>query len=129
MIIRIIGSMKFHKEYENLKKQLEKNKHKVIIPQPDRFYTKEKNIKLKAMQDFNEDLEKSDSILVANYEKHGKKNYIGFNSIMEIGMAFNRNKDIYILFDIPEDCKKELLAIGCKALNGDIKKYEIPSYR
>lgn len=122
MIIRIIGSMKFHKEYENLKKEIEKNKHKVIIPLPDEFYSKEKNLKLKAMEDFNEDLEKSDAILVANYEKHGQKNYIGFNSIMEIGMAYNRNKKIYILFDIPDNCKDELIAIGCKALNGDIKK-------
>jgi len=122
MKILIIGSMKFHKEYEDIKKQLEKNNHQVIIPLPDEFYNKEKNIKLKAMQDFNKDLEKSDAILVANYEKHRQKNYIGFNSIMEIGMAFNRNKKIYILFDIPEHCKDELVAIGCKVLNGDINK-------
>ena len=122
MIISIIGSMKFHKEYENLKKQLEKNNHQVIIPLPSEFYNKEKNVKLKAMQDFNNILAKSDAILVANYEKHGQKNYIGFNSIMEIGMAFNRNKKIFILFDIPDNCKDELVAIGCSVLNGDINK-------
>ena len=122
MIISIIGSMKFHKEYENLKKQLEKNNHQVIIPLPSEFYNKEKNVKLKAMQDFNNSLAKSDAILVANYEKHGQKNYIGFNSIMEIGMAFNRNKKIFILFDIPDNCKDELVAIGCSVLNGDINK-------
>ena len=114
--------MKFHKEYENLKKQLEKNNHQVIIPLPSEFYNKEKNVKLKAMQDFNNSLAKSDAILVANYEKHGQKNYIGFNSIMEIGMAFNRNKKIFILFDIPDNCKDELVAIGCSVLNGDINK-------
>jgi len=74
------------------------------------------------VQDFNKNLEKSDAVLVANYEKHGQKNYIGFNSIMEIGMAFNRNKKIFILFNIPKHCKEELTAIGCKVLNGDIDK-------
>ncbi|MEK6811203.1 MAG: hypothetical protein AABX96_01700 [Nanoarchaeota archaeon] len=122
MKILIIGSMKFHKKYEFLKKQLEKNKHQLIIPEPDKFYNEEKNIKLKAMQDFNKNLEKSDAILVANYEKHNQKNYIGFNSIMEIGMAFNRNKKIFILFNIPDNCKDELEAIGSIVLNGDIDK-------
>ena len=114
--------MKFYKEFDSVKRELEKNKHQVIIPKSDEYYSKEKNIKLKAMQDFNEYLEISEAILVANYEKNNQKNYIGFNSIMEIGMAFNRNKKVYILFDIPENCKDELLAIGCKVLKGDLRK-------
>ena len=123
MIIRIIGSMAFHKEYEKIKKELEAKGNEVIIPLPNEFYKKEeKNAKLKAMQDFNEDLEKSDVILVANFEKHGKKHYIGINSLMEIGMAFNRNKKIFLLYDIPEGYEEELKAIGCIILKGDITK-------
>ena len=52
MKILIIGSMKFHKEYEDIKKQLEKNNHQVIIPLPDEFYNKEKNIKLEDIKSF-----------------------------------------------------------------------------
>ena len=80
------------------------------------------NPKLKAMQDFNKNLDKSDAILVANFEKHEKKHYIGANSLMEIGMAFNKNKKIFILYDIPEEYKDELSAIGCIILKGDLTK-------
>lgn len=72
------------------------------------------------MVDFNKNLENSDAILVANYEKNNQKDYIGFNSIMEIGMAFNRKKKIYLLFDIPPNCKDELEAIMCVTLKGNL---------
>jgi predicted MPP superfamily phosphohydrolase len=122
MIITIIGSMTFHKEYEKMKDELEKRGNKVIIPLQDDYYKQEKNPKLTSMQDFNKNLEKSDAILVANFEKHGKKHYIGVNSIMEIGMAFNRNKKIFLLYDIPEGYEDELKAIGCTILKGDVTK-------
>jgi len=122
MIITIIGSMAFLKEYEKMKDELEKRDNKVITPLQDDYYKQEKNPKLASMQDFNKNLEKSDAILVANFEKHGKKHYIGVNSLMEIGMAFNRNKKIFILYEIPQEAEDELKAIGCITLNGDLSK-------
>jgi len=122
MIITIIGSMSFHQEYEEIKQSLEAKGHNAIIPLQDEFYAKENNPKLASMNDFNKNLEKSDAILVANFEKHGKKHYIGVNSLMEIGMAFNRNKKIFLLYDIPEGYEDELKAIGCTILKGDITK-------
>lgn len=112
MKIRIIGSMKFYSEFEKLKKQLENLGHKVIIPLPDESYPNEKNIKRKAMEDFNADLKKSDAILVINLDKENKPNHIGVNSLMEIGMAFILNKKIFILNVIPDFCKDELKAIN-----------------
>ena len=120
--ITIVGSMKFHTEYEKIKKVLEAKGYKVVIPLLDAFYTKEKNPKRKSMEDFNNELEKSDAILVANYEKNGIRDYIGVNVFMEIGMAFNRGKKIFILKGIPGNCKDELKAIGAIALNGNIGK-------
>ena len=96
MKITIVGSMAFHKEYEKIKEQLEKMGHQVIIPLPDEHYCKERDIKKCAMLDFNKNLDKSDAILMANFEKNGIKNYIGINSIMEIGMAFNHGKKIFL---------------------------------
>lgn len=122
MRITIVGSMAFHKEYEKIKQQLEKRGHQVIIPLPDEHYCKERDIKKCAMLDFNKNLDKSDAILIANFEKNGIKNYIGINSIMEIGMAFNRSKKIFLLYGIPKNCRDELEAIGCVPLNGDINK-------
>lgn len=124
MIITLVGSMKFHNKYIEIKQQLEKNGHKVIIPEPDEFYSKEKNLKLKAMQDFNKNLGRSDAILVANYSKENKPHHIGINTIMEIGMAFNQNKKIYLLNPIPEHCKDELEAIGVIIINNNLKIIE-----
>lgn len=120
MIITIIGSMQFHKKYEKIKEKLEKRGHEIIIPLSNESYNKEKNIKLKAMLDFNKNLEKSDATLVANYNKNRVKNYIGTNSLMEIGMAFNKRKKIFILNTSPKNCKDELKAIKCILLNGDL---------
>ncbi|MGD9276624.1 MAG: hypothetical protein PVJ67_05610 [Candidatus Pacearchaeota archaeon] len=123
MRITIIGSMKFYEKFEELKKELEEQGNQIIgIPLPDEVYPNETNIKLKAMEDFNDDLEKSDAILVANYDKDEKTCHIGINSIMEIGMAFNRNKKIFLLNKIPEKCKDELEAINVIELNGDLAK-------
>jgi predicted metal-dependent peptidase len=122
MKIRIIGSMKFHDKYKEIEKKLENKGHKIIVPLPDEYYSKEENIKRKAMEDFNKDLEKSDAILIANFDKNEIKNHIGVNTLMEIGMAFNRNKKIFILNKIPENCIEELRAIGVIELNGNLNQ-------
>ena len=121
MKMTIIGSMKFYGKYLRLKKQLEENGHEIIIPLPYGEYETEAT-KLGAMKKFNDNLEKSDAILIANFDIDEKPNYIGVNSLMEIGMAFNRDKKIFILNEIPEDCKDELEAIGVITLKGDLNK-------
>ena len=93
-----------------------------IIPLPDEFYDKSNKVKKDAMLDFNKNLEESDAILVANLDKNEERNYIGINTIMEIGMAFNKNKRIFILNKIPKICEEELKAIDCIELNGELTK-------
>lgn len=72
---------------------------------------------------FNE-IAKSDAILVANYEKHGKQNYIGPNVLMEMALAFYLKKPIYVLHGIPEDSPliDEILGLEPTFLAGDIRK-------
>ncbi len=60
------------------------------------------SVKRKAMEKFNEKLKESDAILVMNYTKDDKENYIGANTLMEIGMAFILQKKIFILNPSPE---------------------------
>lgn len=122
MKIVIVGSMKFYNEYEEVKKALELMGHKVIIPLPDESYTNESNIKRKAMEDFNNNLKKSDAILVMNLNKDGKIDHIGVNSLMEIGMAFIMNKKVYLYKKTPDFCKEELKAINVVELNSDLRK-------
>ena len=63
-----------------------------------------------------------DGVLVANYEKHGKENYIGPNVLMEMAIAFYLNKHIYILNDKPVDSPliDEILGLEPIFLQGDI---------
>lgn len=49
------------------------------------------------------EIKKADAILVLNYEKHGKKNYIGPNVLMEMSVAFFLSKPIYVLNGMPQD--------------------------
>lgn len=72
---------------------------------------------------FNE-IEKSDAILVMNYEKHGKANYIGPNVLMEMSVAFYLHKAIFVLNGEPEDSPliDEILGLEPIFLHGDLKK-------
>lgn len=64
----------------------------------------------------------SDAILVANYEKHGKANYIGPNVLLEMGLAFHLKKPIYVLFGCPEESpfKDEILGLEPIFLQGKL---------
>jgi len=65
----------------------------------------------------------SDAILVLNYDKNGIKNYIGGNTLMEIGFAHVHNKKIFLLNPVPEiSYKDEILAMEPVILNGDFSK-------
>ena len=44
----------------------------------------------------------SDAILVLNFDKNGIKNYIGGNTLMEIGFAYVNNKKIFLINPAPE---------------------------
>ncbi len=122
MKIIVIGSMEFHQKFLELEKQLREKGHKVIAQFSAEFYRQNNKSKKEAMDDFNKSLEKVDAILVANYNKNNIDNYIGINTLMEIGMAFNRKKKIFILKKIPQNCKEEFEAIGVTEINENLDK-------
>ncbi len=123
MKITIVGNMSFLEKFREAKEFLEKQGHQVIVPEkwPEPIPP---SVKRKTMEEFNENLKKSDAILVMNYTKDGKENHIGANSLMEIGMAFILQKKIFILDSFPEFCKDELEAIEAQVLSGDLSKIE-----
>ncbi len=96
--------MQFYEEYKSIKEKLEKKKHRVIIPLPNNHYQKSKNIKLKAMKEFKNGLNKSGAVLVANFDKERNPDYIGVNALME------------------KDMEKELEAIDAITLRGNLGK-------
>ena len=65
---------------------------------------------------------KNKRILIVNETKNGIENYIGANSFAEIAFGFYFKKKVYLLNDIYEPYKDELLGWGVIPLKGDISK-------
>ena len=122
MKITIVGNMSFLEKFREAKEFLEKQGHKIIVPEKDPMPEPiPPSVKKKAMEKFNENLKKSDAILVMNYTKDEKENHIGANTPMEMGMAFIIQKKIFVLNPSPEFCKDELEAIEVQFLDGDLR--------
>ena len=123
--IVICGSIKFKEEMKKAQKELQENGFDVLIPEDSKNTTKS-NIKREySMLHFNKIADSStDAILVLNFDKNDKKNYIGPNSFAEIALAFFLNKKIYLLNDLYEPYKDELSAWEVITLNGDIKNIQ-----
>ena len=133
MKIGIIGSMQF------IEKMLEV-RDKLIILGHDAFVTdlhkslvgktdeEKEKIKLHqkndmdAIREFWREMQGADAVLVLNYDKNGIKNYIGGNTLMEIGFAHVLNQRIFLLNPIPEIpyYKSEIEAMKPVVINGDL---------
>lgn len=137
MKITICGSLKFVDEIRQAKTILEKLGHDVIIPrgaelnQGKSFW---KELKAKDIEEFKKikvertDLhfsrvKEADAILVLNYDKDGKKNYIGPATLMEIGIAHEHGKKIFVLNKPLEDdvCYEEMIALSSVFLGGNLE--------
>ena len=134
MIIAICGSMQFHEEMRKIQKTLERAGHTVLVPKSIELMDTigyvhptidEAKISAKIQHDFIREhfrkIEKSDAILVLNYDKKGIKNYIGGNTFLEIGLAYWLGKKMFLLNPIPDmDYITELYAMQPTVINGDL---------
>jgi len=63
----------------------------------------------------------SDAILVLNFDKNDIKNYIGGNTLMELGFAHVHNKKIFLLNPIPDiNYCDEIEAMDPVVIGGDL---------
>jgi len=137
MKITICGSIAFYKEMLDVQERLEKLGHLVKLPLFEikddngnmipvmEYYSKRKaetkdtgwiwDRKEEAMRLHFQKVEWSDAILVLNYEKNGIANYIGGNTLLELGLAFFLNKRLFLLNDIPDISYKEEI-LGMKPI-------------
>ena len=136
MKIAICGSMQFHNEMRQVKKELEKIGHTVFVPKSIELMdtigyvhpTKdEERLQAKIQYDFIREhfrkIEQSEAILVLNYDKKMVAHYIGGNTFLEIGLAFWLGKKTYLLYPIPDmDYKTEMHAMQPVILDGDLSK-------
>lgn len=69
-------------------------------------------------------IKSSDAILVLNYDKDGKKNYIGGNTFLEMAIALEHGKRIFLLNPAPKDSPyiEEIESMHPTVLNGDLSK-------
>jgi nucleoside 2-deoxyribosyltransferase len=121
--------MKFIDELNKTKATLEENGHKVFLPIMTNFKEQGEHGKLKIehnliREHFNK-IKESDAILVLNYDKNGIKNYVGGNSFLEMGKAYDIGIPIYLLNPIPDiSYKDELIAMQPIILHGNLDKLE-----
>lgn len=75
-----------------------------------------------AIREFWNMMQGADAVLVLNLDKNGIKNYIGGNTLMEIGFAHVLNQKIFLLNPIPEITfyNTEIEAMKPTILNGDL---------
>ncbi|MDD5726794.1 MAG: hypothetical protein PHC53_05345 [Patescibacteria group bacterium] len=133
MKIGIIGSMQMTERMLELKEKLESMGHAVIVSGFASEYVgksdeEKESIKLyhknncDAIREFWTRMQDCNAVLVANYEKHGMPNYIGGNTLMEIGFAYVLNQKIFLLNPVPEIpfYKSEVEAVKPIIINGDL---------
>ncbi len=137
--IVICSSASFYKQAVGVQTELEKLGFKVIIPATaermkqsgdynvDHYKTwfgdaNDYHKKTALMRGHFAEVEKGDAILVLNYEKHGTPNYIGGNVLMEMAVAFNSNKPIFILNSAPTESPllEEIIGLEPIILNGKL---------
>lgn len=135
MKIGIISSMQFANKMIEVRDKLRGMGH-------DAFVTKfcegmvgksDKEIeKMKLDQKYNQDairefwdlMQEGDAVLVLNFDKNGIENYVGGNTLMEIGFAHVLKQKIYLWNDIPEMdyCRTEIEAVKPIIIKGDLNK-------
>ena len=133
MKILIISSKAFYKDIETIKKELEKNGH--IVELPNSYYEpdaeskswnlgKEEHAKFKArmFKMSEERIATMDAVLTLNFDKNGKKNYIGGATFIEIYEAFRKGKKIYLYNDIPDGMLyDEISGFSPIVINGNLE--------
>ena len=127
--------MRFTEEMLEVKQKLEEASHVVFVTkyaieysgksleEIERLTLKDK-FENDAIKEFWLQIQNVDAILVLNYDKNGIKNYVGGNTLMEIGFAYVLNKKIFLLNQIPEIpfYKSEIEAVKPVIINGDLTR-------
>ena len=132
MKIMILCSKHFYYKISKIKKYLEKKGHQLKMPNSYDNSSKEEEMKSLSEKDHikwkgnmmrtdEKNISPQDAVLVLNLEKKGIQNYIGGATFLEIYMAWNMNKKIFLYNPLP-NCSftDELKGINPKIINGNL---------
>ncbi|MCX6763853.1 MAG: hypothetical protein NTZ97_03960 [Candidatus Moranbacteria bacterium] len=141
MKIAIIGSSKFAKQMVEYQKKLMDLGHRVDLHEHYVLQAKgemrdmiermnKEHAKVKIENDYikyhHNEIVKSDAVLVLNFDKNGIDNYIGGNTLIEMGDAYVLDKKIFLLNSVPEMMyTDEIIAMQPVILNGDLSKIKL----
>jgi len=133
MKIGIIGSMQFTDKMLEVKNKLQQLEHEAFLTDLHKSMigkNDEEIERIKLDQKYNKDairefwriMQGADAVLVLNFDKNGIKNYIGGNTLMEIGFAHVLNQKIFLWNPVPDMpyCKTEIEAVKPVIINGDL---------
>jgi hypothetical protein len=133
MKIGIIGSMQFTDKMVEYRDKLcalghdafITDLHKSMIGKSDEEIEKIKlhqKYNMDAIREFWDMMQGADAVLVLNLDKNGVKNYVGGNTLMEIGFAHVLNQKIFMLNPVPDMpyCKTEIEAVKPIVIDGDL---------
>ncbi len=139
MKITVVGSVAFAKELVGIYKQLECLGHQPMMHElmfgiadgsaksliegisREHAQTKRQHGFIKWWHDT---IKSGDAIVVCNFTKKGVENYIGGNTLMEIGFAHVHDKKVFLLNPVPQDVPytDEINAMVDIVLEGDLTK-------
>jgi len=134
MKVFIICSKHFYDKVPEIKKLLENQGHEITLLNCFEEPFKEERLKLmneeehrkfksEMMRLHEPKVKENDAVLVLNFEKNGKPNYIGGATFMEIVKAWELNKKIFFYNPIPECIfTDELKGIDPVVIDRDLSK-------
>lgn len=103
--ITLCSSCTFFDKLTLIKDELTKRGHIILFPHVWDWTQKTEDEIVKVQHDLIKrhfkNINESDAIYVANFEKKGIQNYIGGNTLLEMGKAFDRGIPIFLMNDIP----------------------------
>lgn len=125
--------MQFTERMMELCEKLDKMGHRAFMSKFAPFFvgkTDEEKERIKltqknqhdAIREFWKPMQNAEALLVANFDKHGIRNYIGGNAFLEMGFAHVLHQKIFLLNPIPEMpyYKTEIVAMRPVIINGDL---------
>ena len=118
--IVLCGSKKFIPKFFELERLLKDAGANVVVPKEFIVDMPKKDASLLHFSEI--DKNDVDALLIVNENKNGQQNYIGANGFAELAFGFYKSKKIFLLNDIYEPYKEELVAWEVIPLKGDLTR-------
>ncbi|MBI4440832.1 hypothetical protein HY639_01570 [Candidatus Woesearchaeota archaeon] len=116
MQVTLCSSASFFDQLYGIQHALEARGYSILLPSMQNYHSLHEDVRAKIqyhlIREHFRNIEKSDAIYVANYDKNGIIGYIGGNVFLEMGKAFDQEIPIFLMNTVPEmSYKEEILAM------------------